>query len=264
MKISHEVPLHLLKWSKTVNDYEYILPYFYFRYPEYRDFYLQCKEEGRFSILDNGLFEGETYTDDALIQLIKEIHPNVFIIPDEWDDWSGTYKHAQDWKTIILGGEIPLGTKFMIVLQGESFEEVRRLYKFCYDLGYRHFALNHSSSAYDKLFPHKNRLVSKMMGRIQMVHLMSNLMSRDDVYVHLLGASLPQEFMYYEDYDFIKSVDTSNPILVGANKETYTEFGSLLTKPADKMEKFFEQDMMPFINQIGSNVNAFRKIVNRK
>jgi putative flippase GtrA len=56
---------------------------------------------------------------------------------------------------------------------------------------------------------------------------MSELMEKDDVYVHLLGASLPQEFMYYDGYDFLKSVDTSNPILVGANKETYKDFGSL-------------------------------------
>ena len=53
MKISHEVPLQLLPWSKTINDYEYVLPYFYYRSPEYKEFYLKCKEEGRFSILDN-------------------------------------------------------------------------------------------------------------------------------------------------------------------------------------------------------------------
>jgi hypothetical protein len=264
MKISHEVPLHLLKWSKSINDYEYILPYFYFRYPEYKEFYLQCKAEGRFSILDNGLFEGETYTDDVLIELINEVKPDIFIIPDEWNDWSKTYDHAKEWKTLLLQGNINPGTKFMIVLQGETFEEIRRLYKFSYDLGYRHFAFNHSSIAYDKLFPHKNKLVSKMMGRIQMVHLMSELMEKDDVYVHLLGASLPQEFMYYEEYNFLKSVDTSNPILVGANKETYKNFGSLLTKPKDKMEKFFEQDMMPNVNYIEANVTAFRKIINKE
>jgi hypothetical protein len=264
MKISHEVPLHLLKWSKSVNDYEYILPYFYYRYPEYKEFYLQCKAEGRFSILDNGLFEGETYTNDKLVELINELNPDVFIIPDEWDDWSRTYEHARKWATLALDNPLLHNTKFMVVLQGNSYDEIRRLYKLSYDLGYRHFAFNHSSSAYNKLFPHKNRLVSKMMGRIQMVHLMSELMEKDDVYVHLLGASLPQEFMYYDGYDFLKSVDTSNPILVGANKETYKDFGSLLTKPKDKMEKFFEQDMMPNVNYIDSNVKAFRKIIDKK
>lgn len=261
MKISHEVPLELLSWSKTVNDYEYILPYFYLRYPEYKAFYLQCKEEGRFSILDNGLFEGETYSTNALLELIGLLNPNIFVVPDEWDSWSKTYEHAQEWSK--LKDKLLPNTNLMIVLQGEDFNEIKRLYKWCYDLGYRYFALNHSSSAYSKLFPHKNRLVSKMMGRIQMVHLMSNVFA-DDVYVHLLGASLPQEFMYYEGYDFLKSVDTSNPILVGANKETYGDFGSMLTKPKDKMEKFFEQDMLPNMNFITENVREFRKIIEKK
>ena len=260
MKISHEVPLELLSWSKTVNDYEYILPYFYLRNAEYREFYRQCKAEGRFSILDNGLFEGETYTTAALIDLIFETKPDIFVVPDEWDSWSKTHEHAQEWSK--LKDQLSTNTNLMVVLQGEDFNEIKRLYKFCYELGYRYFALNHSSSAYNKLFPHKNKLVSKMMGRIQMVHLMSEVFA-DDVYVHLLGASLPQEFMYYEGYDFLKSVDTSNPILVGANKETYGDFGSMLTKPKDKMEKFFEQDMLPSMNFITENVKEFRKIINK-
>jgi hypothetical protein len=261
MKISHEVPLELLSWSKTVNDYEYILPYFYLRNAEYREFYRQCKAEGRFSILDNGLFEGETYTTAALVDLIFETKPDIFVVPDEWDSWSKTHEHAQEW--IKLKDQLSTNTNLMVVLQGEDFNEIKRLYKFCYELGYRYFALNHSSSAYTKLFPHKNKLVSKMMGRIQMVHLMSEVFA-DDVYVHLLGASLPQEFMYYEGYDFLKSVDTSNPILIGANKETYGDFGSMLTKPKDKMEKFFEQDMLPSMNFITENVREFRKIVEKK
>jgi hypothetical protein len=82
-----------------------------------------------------------------------------------------------------------------------------------------------------------------------------------DVYIHLLGCSLPQEFMYYEGYDFIKSVDTSNPILVGATKNTYNRFG-MLTKPKSKMEKYFYEDLMPNINEINENVKTFKSIVN--
>jgi hypothetical protein len=262
MKISHECPLQLLPWSKTINDYEYILPYFYYRYPKYKEFYLQCKAEGRFSILDNGLFEGETYTTEQLIDLNNELKPDIFIIPDEWDDWVKTYEYAKEWAIIALDNPSLHNIKFMIVLQGNSFDEIKRLYKFCYDLGYRYFALNHSSSAYDKLFPHKNKLISKMMGRIQTVHLMSNVFA-DDVYVHLLGASLPQEFMYYKEYNFIKSIDTSNPILVGANKEFYNKFG-ITTKPKDKMEVFFEKDMTPYMEYIGDNVYYFRKMIETK
>lgn len=257
MKISHEVPLELLSWSKTINDYEYILPYFYRRNEEYKGFYLQCKAEGRFSILDNGLFEGETYTKDELIDLINETKPDIFIVPDEWNDFQKTYNHAKEWSETFVN---PI-TKLMVVLQGETFTEIKLLYNLCYNLGYRHFALNHSSVAYDKAFPHKNTLVSKMMGRIQLVDFMCDRFHKDDVYVHLLGATLPQEFMYYKGYNFIKSVDTSNPILVGASGESYGKLG-MLDKPKDKMEKFFDKDVMKHINIISENVRIFKQIVN--
>lgn len=257
MKISHEVPLQLLPWSKTINDYEYVLPYFYYRNSEYKEFYLKCKEEGRFSILDNGLFEGETYTKNELIDLNNELKPDIFIVPDEWNDFQKTYSHAKSWSETFVN---PV-TKLMVVLQGETFDEIRLLYKFCYDMGYRHFALNHSSVAYNAAFPHRNKLVSKMMGRIQLVDFMCERFRKDDVYIHLLGATLPQEFMYYKGYDFIQSVDTSSPILLGAKKETYPTFGTL-KKPKETMKDFFDKDVMPNINYIHDNVNMFRNIVN--
>jgi hypothetical protein len=259
MKISHEVPLQLLEWSKSVNDYEYILPYFYKRYPKYKEFYLQCKEEGRFSILDNGLFEGETYTKNELVDLINETKPDIFIVPDEWNDFQKTYEHAKEWSETFVN---PV-TKLMVVLQGETFTEIKLLYNLCYNLGYRHFALNHSSVAYDKAFPHKNTLVSKMMGRIQLIDFMSERFRKDDSYIHLLGCSLPQEFMYYKEYNFIKSVDTSNPLLVGANKEFYDKFG-MTTKPKEKMEAFFNKDMVPYMEYIYDNVYYFRKMIEKK
>lgn len=258
MKISHEVPLQLLPWSKSINDYDYVLPYFYVRDQEYKDFYLRCKEEGRFSILDNGLFEGETYNTETLCGFIEELKPDIFIVPDEWNDYLKTFGHAKAWSELDYLKNST--TKLMVVLQGESFEEIRRLYIWCYALGYRHFALNHSSISYDHIFPHNNKLVSKMMGRIQLVEYLSKRIN-SDVYVHLLGCSLPQEFMYYEGYDFIKSIDTSNPILIGANKEIYNRFGAL-TKPKSKMEKYFYEDLMPNINEINENVKTFKSIVN--
>ena len=33
--------------------------------------------------------------------------------------------------------------------------------------------------------------------------------------VHLLGCNLPQEYLYYKDFPFIETIDTSNPIIHG-------------------------------------------------
>ena len=40
MRISHETPLKLLQNSLKFNDYQYILPTFYNKYKEYKDFML--------------------------------------------------------------------------------------------------------------------------------------------------------------------------------------------------------------------------------
>ncbi len=55
-----------------------------------------------------------------------------------------------------------------------------------------------------------------MYGRMEFIRrLVESSVIRPTLYHHLLGCSLPQEFMAYKDWKFIKSVDTSNPILVG-------------------------------------------------
>ena len=57
---------------------------------------------------------------------------------------------------------------------------------------------------------------------------------RKDIHHHLLGCSLPQEFMSYNNWSWIKTVDTSNPILVGAEGKRYTDSG-ITWKPENKL-----------------------------
>jgi hypothetical protein len=86
---------------------------------------------------------------------------------------------------------------------------------------------------------------------------------KDNHYIHLLGASLPQEFLYYNDpkFNFIKSVDTSNPVIVGALGQFYKEYG-LLTKPKNKIEEFMEREFSEKeIEVIQSNINKFKSFI---
>jgi hypothetical protein len=79
-------------------------------------------------------------------------------------------------------------------------------------------------------------------------------------YHHLLGCSLPQEFMSYSDWPFIKSVDTSNPILVGAEGGKYTSSG-MTWKPKEKLEHYFEMNLEDKIENIIFNVDKFRSFI---
>jgi hypothetical protein len=259
MKISHEVPLSLLEKSLMFNDYQYVLPHLIDKYNEYKVFMLRYRaQENSFIIMDNGLFEGVTHTAEDLVEKMHLVKPDIFITPDDWNNSHATYKNAKYWMN-TLKSQIPSTTKLMVVLQGKTVEEISALYDKCVDLGFKYFAFNHSSEVYQRMFNHPNKLVNQMMGRIELV----NTMKRqghilDNHYIHLLGASLPQEFIYYKGIDWINSVDTSSPIINGALDIPYEEYG-LLTKPTNKIEEFFEDSLENQIGNITFNINKFRE-----
>ena len=264
MKISHEVPLSLLERSKHFNDYDYCLPHLLDKYQQYRNFYIEGKlqDPERFIIMDNGLFEGVTHTADDLIEKINLIKPDVFVVPDSWNDADTTYRNAKYWMNVIKH-ELPEEVNLMVVMQGTMVATIKNLYEACIDLGYNHFAFNHSSEAYQSMISHPNKLVNQMLGRVKLISEMKkHNFIKDSHYVHLLGASLPQEFLYYKDpyFDFIKSVDTSSPIINGVLDVTYESYG-LFTKPKNKIEEFFEDDLEGHIGNITFNINKFKEFV---
>jgi hypothetical protein len=66
--------------------------------------------------------------------------------------------------------------------------------------------------------------------------------------------------MSYGDWKFIKSVDTSNPILVGAEGVRYTDSG-IGFKPKEKLEHYFEKDLSGQKEDIIFNVHKFKSFI---
>jgi hypothetical protein len=261
MKISHELPLSLLEHSLDWNHYDYCLPIFMDKYPEYRQYFLDQRERDRFIIMDNSLFEGYSHTTQDLLEKIDLIKPDIFIVPDEWNDSILTVKNAKHW----LQYKMPMRTKLMVVLQGKTVSDIHLLYQQCVDLGYTHFAFNHSSVVYQELGGSENILANQSVGRVLLIqYLLSQNVIKEHHYIHLLGASTPQEFTFYRDAlpTLINSVDTSNPIICGALGIRYTETG-LLEKPKEKIEEFMEKDLDSKLEDIIFNVNKFKEFCNK-
>ncbi len=262
MKVSHELPLSLLKYGYEWNDYDYCLPNF-LEYEQYAEYFKQAKKDNRFIILDNGLFEGVHYSNSELLTFISRIQPSIFIVPDEWNNSSTTLRNAKFW---INNYKQALGnayhTKLMAVCQGKDLHELILCYQTLIDLGYKHIAFNHSSIAYQELVG-STPLRKAMYGRMELIRrLVAENMIRKDVYHHLLGASLPQEVMAYKDWEFIRSIDTSNPIITGAEGIKYGDNG-IDEKPTNKMEHYFskEFDLNLQENHIIFNVNKFKEFI---
>jgi hypothetical protein len=260
MKISHELPLGLMHNAYKWNDYDYCLPHLVDKFDQYRIFFQKARLDKRFIIMDNGLFEGVFHTVQDLLEKINLVRPNIFIVPDAWNDSIVTIRSAKHWM-INFKKDLPKGVELMAVCQGKDMTELITTYQTLVDLGYTHIAFNHSSIAYQKEYEGMDHLKASMYGRMEFIRrLVQSGTIRKDIYHHLLGCSLPQEFMSYDDWSFIKSVDTSNPILVGAEGKRYSDSG-LLWKPKEKLEHYFEMNLEDKMEDIIFNVQQFRKFI---
>jgi hypothetical protein len=111
------------------------------------------------------------------------------------------------------------------------------------------------------MYPNIEPLKASMYGRMELIRKLVEMKAIvNSNYHHLLGCSLPQEFMGYKDWKFIKSVDTSNPILVGAEGKRYTDSG-LNWKPKEKLEYYFEKDLSGQKEDIMFNVQKFKQFI---
>jgi hypothetical protein len=260
MKVSHELPIELLNKSYQWNDYDYCLPHLIDKSDRYRLFFQKARLDKRFIIMDNGLFEGVTHTTEDLFDKINLIRPNVFIVPDEWNNSAATLRNAKHWM-INYKDNLPEGVELMAVCQGTTIGELLTTYQTLVDLGYKHIALNHSSVAYTEFYPNHPKLQAQMLGRIELVRrLIESNTVRKELYHHLLGVALPQEIMAYSRIDWIKSIDTSNPIIVGYKGIRYEDNG-IEFKPTEKIEELNEVDLDPMMDDIIFNINKFKQFI---
>ena len=238
MLISHEVPVSLLNRSREFNDYDYCLVHFLPQYEEYKEYYFNSVKAGRHVLLDNSIFElGKAYNSDKFATWIEKLQPTEYIIPDVLDDSDETVKKLNDWLTTYKG----LPGKTIGVVQGESYEDAEQCYLEIVDKVDK-VAFSFDSCFYDKFFYDGgilNKYERMMFGRIFMLDkLMQEGILDTTKPTHLLGASLPQEFLYYRGLEFIETIDTSNPIAHGIKGIKYEPWG-LLDK-AGSMAEFIE------------------------
>lgn len=260
LKISHELPLSLIHHGYEWNDYDYLLPVFLDKYLQYRIYFQKARKDGRFIIMDNSLFEGYIHTTEDLLSKIHIYRPNIFIVPDAWNDSTTTLINAKQWMNIHKPNIVE-ECELMAVCQGKNLDELTLTYNNLLSLGYKHIAINHSSIAYQDMYPDLSLLNAQMYGRIKFIrHLLQTGILDKTVYHHVLGCSLPSEYMVLADWDFIKSGDTSNPILVGAEGKRYGDNG-IDWKPKEKIEFYFEKDLSEQKEDIIFNVNKFKQFL---
>ena len=251
MKVSHEIPFAYLEQSLKFNNYDYLLPHLYDEYPEYKEFFQrENKQFRRYIVMDNSLHElGVPYSKGRMISIIEEVKPDEFIVPDAWENATTSMRQAKEWSFI----ELPKGVEKVAVVQGKSFSEVVKCYQTYKWLGYKKIAFSYGASYYNEEFPHRNKDVGKALGRQLVISKMINmgLIGHTDR-IHLLGCSLPQEFLYYKDVKQIESIDTSNPVMAAFDGVTYHPNHGLDSKPKTKIDEVINS---PFDEQIAEKID---------
>jgi hypothetical protein len=79
---------------------------------------------------------------------------------------------------------------------------------------------------------------------------------------HLLGCGLPQEFSFYSQYNWIYSLDTSNPVVHGIKGIEYGPQG-LWNKESQKLFELINAELtVEQSSQVLLNIEKFRKFTN--
>ncbi len=224
----------------------------------YQDYFLTSVAQGRYIIMDNSLHElGHAYDEDRLLHWISVLRPNEFIVPDVWQDRTQSVVNARKWAQIKL----PLGVEKVAVVQATTLHEAATCYQTYKDLGYKKIAFSYGASYYNDVVPHANKNLGKALGRMSVISALYHTgVIEDNDRVHLLGCQVPQEFGWYRGFQFIESIDTSNPVMAALEGVRYTNSG-LIEKPKANMNDYFFMlsDQVDY-ELLSHNILKFREI----
>lgn len=236
--INSELPLTMLDRNVELNQYDFVLFHLYKEYPEYREYYrnLRITNPTRTMILDNSAYEffvkGEKLDLDSFTDVIIELRPDYFILPDKLMDQKKTLDMTMTFLAIqhhrILKAFVNTGKRIpkpLAVAQGNSARELfdcllkynaEQIKDVALPFHNSFFKEEYSDEYANRIRLEFGRLTEDhkyMLGRHWFI-TSAKLLLQSFNYVHLLGSHCPFEKRLYEEagFDFIKSIDTGYPV----------------------------------------------------
>tara|TARA_R100001126_G_C4870598_1_gene172794 strand:- start:271 stop:1092 length:822 start_codon:yes stop_codon:yes gene_type:complete len=263
IKIAHESPKSIFEEVQRFTDYDYALVHLFEEDKEYLEQFKKAASKGREIILDNSIFElEEAFDAEKFKYWVDDLRPSWYIVPDVLEDAEGTINKMSDWNRKYFN--VP-GKKIGVV-QGKTYNEIVDCYSYMDKVAkVDMIAISFDYSYYTKSVPHANKYVSWMLGRVKLLGdlLKDGIINKKKKH-HLLGCSLPQEFAFYKhsDYDWLYSLDTSNPVVHGIKGISYKSEG-LWSKESQKLFELINSDIdEDQLSIIKNNIQKFRWITN--
>lgn len=257
IKIYHEAPKSIFKEVQQVTDGDYALVHLMEEDPQYLGLFKQAKEDGREIILDNSIFElEEAFDAEKFAGWVLELRPDWYIVPDALEDAKKTCSQMAEWNMKYKN----LPGKKIGVVQGKTYQQIKSCYEYMDKMaGVDMIAISFDYSYYIETVPHPNKYVSWMLGRVKLLgDLLRDGVINEDKKHHLLGASLYWEGQFYRDYNWIYSMDTSNPVVFGIKKGKYN--GLTWDKPSEKLYTLINTPLESIeLSAVVENIKTFRK-----
>lgn len=264
IKIFHEAPKSIFEEIQKHTAGDYALVHLFEEDKEYLNLFKDAVASGREVILDNSIFElEEAFDADRFAYWINELKPTWYIVPDSLENATTTRNNMEEWNQ-KYADKVP-GKKIGVV-QGKTYSEITACYEYMANQAdVDMIAISFDYSYYENTIPHPNKYVAWMLGRVQLLGKMlrGGVIDTDKPH-HLLGCGLPQEFSFYREtgWDWIYSLDTSNPVVHGLKGIEYKDYG-LWSKESQKLYTMINSEVSEDqLQLVKYNVNMFRQLTN--
>ena len=267
--ISHEIPRCLIdEHQDFISDYQFVLLHKILEDKDYAEMVCEFAGCGEFTYLDNSCFElGESLDNDILYEWFTRIEPNYVILPDVLGDKKRTlersFEFVNDYPDTIIHG--------MPVIQGSTPDEMIECYNefMKFGVGHQGRILGFPIIGIPFVYSWADKDPTLQANeRIKLLEKMDKECINKSLKHHLLGSWQAREFAHYRDYNWIHSIDTSNPVMAALDGTPYARCAhgwGLTQKPISTFDSVYdmkEEDIN--LNLLYYNVDSFRQIVTGK
>lgn len=262
IKRFHEAPTSVFDKVQAVTDGDYFLVHLYETHPDYLQKFYQAREQGRETILDNSIFElGEAFDMKKFANWVERTQPTWYIVPDVLESSYGTLYNLRKWNDTYADRFVD--SKKIVVVQGKTYDEIVRCYSEIATTGDADMiAISFDYSYYEDSVPNPNKYMSWMLGRVKLLgDLAADGVIDEKKPHHLLGVALAGEGLFYKQYPWLYSIDTSNPVVHGIKGIEYEPGRGLLWKQSQKLHEMITLPEAKIDwETVAYNVEEFKKL----
>lgn len=198
---------------------------------DYKAYFKKKAEQGEFVILDNGENEKKQITGDTLIELAIEIGAKELVLPDTFRDTKDTMRKVIEFLRKYRKRLRQHKIRTMAVVQGDTIPNALQHYR-----TYSKMAeIDTIGLGFDNYYTleHPDKTQGGMFTRLLLTETISkHVPSRRLKTVHLLGLYNPIELKYQAKHTWIRSNDSSAPVLCAAHNILIRRDKGIKKKPA--------------------------------